>query len=202
MISTSFIITSLIVVLVPGTGVIYTLTTSLSGSRRYAVLAAIGCTLGIVPHLVAAIFGLSAILNASAQVLKVIKILGVLYLLYLGVGLLSTKNVIDIKEGQRENPLKIIGKAVLLNLLNPKLTLFFFSFLPQFVNPEGIAVRTQMTILSLFFMGLTLIVFCLYGLLANLFKQFLIRSPKVTQRIQQSFGLILIGFAGKLALEE
>ncbi len=200
--STSFFVTSLILALVPGTGVIYTITTSLSGSRRQAVLAALGCTLGIVPHILAAILGISAVLNTGAQVYRIIRIIGILYLLYLGVGLLRSKHKIDVSVQSKEKPFAVIGKAILLNLLNPKLTLFFFSFLPQFIEPGSLSARLDMVTLSIAFMGITFVVFCLYGLVANAFRAAIVKSPVLLQRIQQGFGLILIGFAGKLALEK
>jgi len=200
--STSFLVTSLILALVPGTGVIYTITTSLSGSRRQAILAALGCTLGIVPHILAAILGISAVLNTGAQVYRVIRIIGILYLLYLGAGLLRSKNTIDVSVQNKEKPLAVVGKAILLNLLNPKLTLFFFSFLPQFIEPGSLSVRLDMVTLSVVFMGITFIVFCVYGLIANAFRAVIVKSPVLLKRIQQGFGLILIGFAGKLALEK
>ena len=131
MISIGFIITSLVVVLIPGTGVIYTVTASLSGNRRTAILAALGCTLGILPHLLAAVFGISAILHAGRTGSAGNKgSSGCCTFCTLAYGLLRTRGGIDIREGLKENGLKVIGKAILLNLLNPKLTLFFLSFLP------------------------------------------------------------------------
>jgi threonine/homoserine/homoserine lactone efflux protein len=203
LVSLGFILTSLIVVLVPGTGVIYTVSTGMTGSRRCSIVAAIGCTLGIIPHLTAGILGISAILHTSAQIFHVIKIIGVIYLLYLGYGLLTNYNRIEINEGEkREKDLKIIGKGILLNLLNPKLTLFFFSFLPQFVTAKNTKYIYQMLMLSFIFMGLTLIIFMIYGLLANYFKQLFLKSPRIIHRIQQSFGIALIGFAAKLAISD
>ena len=202
MLSAGFILTSLIVVLIPGTGVIYTVTTSLSGNRRSAVWAAAGCTLGIVPHILAGVLGISAIMNTSALLFRVIRILGILYLLYLGTGLIRSRGGIDVQQGAKEDIFRIVGKAVLLNLLNPKLTLFFLSFLPQFVTPHGPDPQYQLILLSLFFMGLTFIVFCIYGLAATAFRRILVSSPIIVDRIQKGFGLILIGFAGKLALED
>ncbi len=200
MISISFLLTSLIVILVPGTGVIYTVSTALSSRKRNFILAAIGCTLGIVPHLAAGILGVSALLNTGAQIFQIIKIVGVLYLIYLGFGLIKNKNLIVVDENKkRENDFKIIGKGILLNLLNPKLTLFFLSFLPQFLVKSSSNYSSQMMMLSLMFMGMTFVIFILYGLLANSFKQVILTSEKITQRIQQSFGVILIGFAVKLA---
>lgn len=203
MVSTAFFITSLVVVLIPGTGVIYTVSAGLGGSRRDSLWAAVGCTLGIVPHLLAGALGLSAVLHAGARIFQIIRIIGALYLLYLGIGLLRDKS--RLKLGEKDTPagvLSLVGRGILLNLLNPKLTLFFFSFLPQFLVEGGRAYLLQMLILSGVFMGLTLAVFVLYGLLANSFKQLLTASPRAVRRIQQSFGLVLVGFAAKLALTE
>ena len=203
MISLSFFLTSLIVVVIPGTGVIYTVSTALAGNRRHYILAAIGCTLGIVPHLTAGILGISALLHTSARIFQIVKIIGVIYLIYLGYDLITNKNKIVLEKGtSKEHDLKIIGKGILLNLLNPKLTLFFLSFLPQFLIESDINYFTQMMILSFIFMGITLVIFFLYGLLANSFKQLIMGSKKITHRIQQSFGVLLIGFAAKLALSE
>ena len=203
MLSIGFILTSLIVVLVPGTGVIYTVSTALAGSRRQSIIAAVGCTLGIVPHLAAGILGISALLHISARIFQIVKIVGVIYLVYMGYNLIKNSNMIDFKDEEyNEKDLKIIGKGVLLNLLNPKLTLFFLSFLPQFLVSSEISYSAQMIFLSLVFMGMTFIVFVLYGVLANSFKRLIQSSRKITQRIQQSFGVLLLGFAAKLAVSE
>jgi threonine/homoserine/homoserine lactone efflux protein len=203
MISIWFILTSLIVVVIPGTGVIYTVATALSGSRKAGVIAAVGCTAGIIPHLAASILGLSAILHTSALVFRIIKIIGIVYLAWLGIGLLRSKGGITVNEGAKEErAFKIISKGVLLNLLNPKLTLFFFSFLPQFIQNREEGYFYQMIILSAFFMGLTLVIFILYGLLAHYFRRFIVSSPRVIRRIQQSFGVIFLGLAVKLALTD
>ncbi|QTL97581.1 LysE family transporter [Iocasia frigidifontis] len=203
MISYGFILTSLIVILIPGTGVIYTVSIGIMGSKRDSIAAAIGCTVGIVPHLIASIVGLSAIFHMSALVFQTIKIVGVVYLLYLGWGMIKNKDGLVINEDSKEkSTLKIIVKAILINLLNPKLTLFFFSFLPQFILNKNLGYIYQMIILSIVFMGLTLIVFILYGILANYFKSLIVTSPKLTLRIQQLFGLVFIGLAIKLVLSD
>ena len=203
MLSASFFLTSLIVVIIPGTGVIYTVSTALSGNKRHFILAAIGCTLGIVPHLTAGILGISALLHTSARIFQFVKIIGVIYLVYLGYDLITNKNRIELKsDTNKGHDIKIIGKGILLNLLNPKLTLFFLSFLPQFLIKSDLDYSTQMMILSIIFMGMTFFIFTLYGVLANSFKQFIMSSRKTTQRIQQGFGVLLIGFAAKLALSE
>src|SRR5256885_6989620 len=135
--SVEFLITSLIVVVTPGTGVLYTLAAALSRGYRASVIAAIGCTLGILPQMAAAIFGLAAVLNASAAAFQTIKYLGVAYLVYLAWITLRQRGPLDV--GSRlasGSAAKVIVTAVLINLLNPKLTIFFFAFLPQFVSPH------------------------------------------------------------------
>ena len=203
MISYGFILTSLIVVLIPGTGVIYTVSTGIIGSKKDSIAAAVGCTAGIIPHLVASIVGLSAIFHTSAFFFSVIKMIGVVYLLYLGVGMIRNKGGFTINERiKEESKLKIISKGILINLLNPKLSLFFFSFLPQFITNNVNGYLYQMIILSVFFMVLTLIVFIMYGVLANYFKSLIAASPNMTRRIQQLFGIVFIGLAAKLALSD
>ncbi|NLK73404.1 MAG: LysE family translocator [Clostridiales bacterium] len=202
MISLEFVLTSLLIVLMPGTGVIYTVSTGITGSRKDSIVAAVGCTAGIIPHIAASIIGLSAIFHTSALVFQVVKMIGVVYLLYLGIGMIRNKGGLQINEGIKESAYMIIGKGVLINLLNPKLTLFFFSFLPQFIDNSANSYLYQMTVLSIFFMVVTFIVFILYGFLANYFKNFIVSSPNVMRRIQQSFGIIFIGLAAKLALSD
>ncbi|WP_028974295.1 LysE family translocator [Spirochaeta cellobiosiphila] len=199
MISWSFIITSFIVVVMPGTGVLYTLSKGLSSAKKDTILAAVGCTLGIVPHLLAGVFGLTALLHTSALLFSTIKYIGVAYLIYLGIGMIRSKGFnVDVKTSSQSS-LGIIGKAVLINLLNPKLTLFFLSFLPQFMASDSSNYEIQMMILSLFFMGITLLVFLVYGLLAHSFKQLFTESSQLMNRIQKGFGLLFLGLAAKLA---
>lgn len=199
MISYGFILTSLVIILMPGTGVIYTVSTGITGSKKDCIAAAIGCTAGIIPHLIASIVGLSAIFHTSALLFHVIKMIGIAYLLFLGFGMIRNNGGLKINEGTKEeNKFKIMTKGILINLLNPKLTLFFFSFLPQFILKENNYLY-QMMLLSIVFMGLTFIIFVLYGLLANYFKTIINSSAKMTRRLQQLFGIVFIGLAAKLA---
>lgn len=168
MINTEFLLTSLVVVLVPGTGVIYTVTTGLVHRWKASVVAAVGCTMGIVPHLTASILGLSAILHMSAQVFQIIKLAGVLYLLYLAWGMWRDQGnlKLDVTD-TKVNGGQIIVKGILINVLNPKLTIFFFAFLPLFITPDVSSPTAQMIKLSAIFMGMTLIIFVLYGILGK-----------------------------------
>ena len=203
MLSVEFLLTSLVVVLVPGTGVIYTVSTGLVHRWKASIAAALGCTAGIIPHLTASILGLSAILHMSARAFQVIKFAGALYLLYLAWGMWQDTGSLKLDRSQpRRNPGQIALKGILINILNPKLTIFFFAFLPLFVLPDAGSPTTQMIGLSAVFMGMTLVIFAAYGVLASAISKYLIQSPKAIRRMQRSFAVIFAGLAAKLALSE
>lgn len=203
MLSTEFLLTSLVVVLVPGTGVIYTVSTGLALRWRASLAAAIGCTAGILPHLTASILGLSAILHMSARAFQVLKFAGSLYLLYLAWSMWRDTGTLKFdRPAQRSNAFQIALKGFLINILNPKLTLFFFAFLPLFVSADATSPTQQMLALSAVFMGMTFVIFALYGILASGISTYLINSPKAIKRMQQSFALIFAILATKLALSE
>ena len=203
MLSTEFLLTSLVVVLVPGTGVIYTVSTGLMLRWRASIAAALGCTAGIIPHLTASILGLSAILHMSASVFQVLKYAGSLYLLYLAWSMWQDKGALKFDQTERKNDaIHIILKGILINILNPKLTIFFFAFLPQFISPDSVSTTTQMVGLSAVFMGMTFVIFALYGIFASGISTYLIHSPKAIKRMQRSFAVIFAALAIKLALSE
>lgn len=203
MIDTEFLLASLVVVLIPGTGVVYTITTGLSLHWRASLAAAVGCTLGIVPHILASILGLSALLNMSAQVFSLLKWAGALYLLYLAWNMWREAGTLEVDpENSETSSAKIILKAIAINLLNPKLTIFFFAFLPLFVSKDAAFPTWEMIQLSAVFMAITFIVFALYGILASAISSYLTSSSKAVRRLQQTFAVILAGFAVKLALGE
>ena len=198
-----FLLASLVVVLIPGTGVAYTITTGLTLKWRASIAAAIGCTLGIVPHILASIMGLSALMNMSARVFSVLKWAGALYLLYLAWNMWREAGALEINQPSTETSFrKIILKAIAINLLNPKLTIFFFAFLPLFVSKDSSSPTREMIMLSAVFMGITLIVFALYGILASAISAYLMNSTKAVKRLQQTFAVILAGFAVQLGLSE
>ncbi len=203
MIKPEFLLTSLLVVLVPGTGAIYTITTGLTLRWRASIAAAIGCTLGIVPHIMASILGLSALLNMSAQVFSVLKLAGAVYLLYLAWNMWREAGTLEIGERSDEiSVARIILKAITINLLNPKLTIFFFAFLPLFTSKNPASSTAELIALSAIFMGITLVVFALYGILASGVRSYLMRSSKAVKRIQRAFAAVLAGFAVELALSK
>ena len=203
MFSIQFIITSLIVVLIPGTGVIYTISTGIVHKRTKSIYAALGCTLGILPHLIACILGLSAIMNMSAQVFGIIKILGSIYLFYLAIitWIYAGKTQLITDKENNKNT-EIVKKGIIINLLNPKLTIFFLSFLPQFIPINTTNSTLSMIILSLFFMLMTLIVFVLYGLFASFISEMVLKSNSIMKNIERSFAVIFAGLAVDLAVSK
>jgi len=203
MIKPEFLLTSLVIVLIPGTGAIYTITTGLTLKWRASIAAAIGCTLGIVPHILASILGLSALLNMSAQVFSALKIAGAMYLLYLAWNMWREAGTLEInKKSTGSSITQIVIKAIAINLLNPKLTIFFFAFLPLFVSKDSASPTLEMITLSAVFMGITFLIFALYGILASGISAYLINSAMAVKRLQQAFAVVLALFAVKLALSE
>ena len=203
MLSAKFLLTSFVVVIVPGTGVIYTVSTGLVLRQRASIAAAFGCTLGILPHLTASILGLSAILHMSARAFQVLKIVGALYLLYLAWSMWRDTGTIKFdRTVEKRNAFQIILKGILINILNPKLTLFFFAFLPLFVSADTASPTAEMLGLSAVFMGMTFVVFALYGILASGVSIYLTKSPMAIKRLQRSFAVIFAALAAQLALSK
>jgi len=202
MVSTEFLLTSLLVVLVPGTGVIYTISKGLSQDWKASLFAALGCTAGIFPHLIVSILGLTYILDLSARIFQVIRYAGALYLLYLAWGMWRDSGSLKLETSLNQlQPGQVVVKAILINLLNPKLTIFFLSFLPLFLNPETGSISHQMIGLSAVFMLMTLLIFSLYGILASKL-QILLQSSLAFRNVQRSFAVLLSAMAVKLAVSE
>ena len=201
--SLDFLVTSLIVVVSPGTGVLYTLATGLSRGGRASIVAAFGCTLGIVPHMAAAILGLAALLHASAVAFQTFKYAGVAYLLYMAWSALREKGALRIdKEVRGRSALQVTVHAILINLLNPKLSIFFFAFLPQFVTSDDVRPVPSMLELSAVFMLLTFVVFVGYGLFAAAIRAHVISRPAVLTWMRRSFAAAFAALGAKLAFAD
>ena len=198
--SVEFLVTSLIVVATPGTGVVYTLAAGLARGARASVVAAAGCTLGIVPHMAAAITGLAALLHTSAVAFGVLKYLGVAYLLYLAWSTLRERGALAVDEPDApRSARKTIGTAVLINILNPKLTIFFFAFLPQFVSSDDPDGLLRMLGLSAVFMAITFAVFSLYGVFAAAVRKQVVERPRVLTWLRRVFAGSFVALSEKLA---
>lgn len=202
MFTSEFLLTSLVVVLIPGTGVVFTVSTGLMHGRLASLYASLGCTLGIVPHLLATVLGLVAVLHTSAIAFQVLKYAGVAYLLYLAVATWRDRSAFSFQEVRRKGAASLIIKAFLLNILNPKLTIFFLAFLPQFVTTDGQSPLGQLFGLSTIFMAITFIVFVIYGQLAHAFRAAVTDSPKVQGWLRRSFAAAFAGLGVQLALTE
>ncbi|MGH3794484.1 MAG: LysE family translocator [Pseudonocardiaceae bacterium] len=200
--SIEFLLTSFLVVVTPGTGVLYVMAAGLSRGIRASVIASVGCTLGIVPHMLAAITGLAAVLNTSAVAFQILKYLGVAYLLYMAWSTLRDKGALVVEENTEPlTATKVIVRGILINLLNPKLTIFFFAFLPQFVSTTESNFLLHLIGLSAVFMLLTFIVFIGYGKFAASIRSHLISRPQVLTWMRRVFagafaalGLSLLAF--------
>lgn len=203
MISVEFLITSLIVVLIPGTGVIYTVSTGITQGRKASVYAALGCTAGIIPHLLATILCLAAIMHTSALAFQTLKYAGVAYLLYIAYATWKDTSAFALENTpSRSTAISLVVKALLINILNPKLSIFFLAFLPQFVTPNSANPLFQLLLLSGVFMALTFVVFVVYGLMAHSFRTTVIESKTVQAWLRRSFAAAFAGLGVHLALSE
>jgi threonine/homoserine/homoserine lactone efflux protein len=198
----TFLLTSFVICASPGTGALFSLSAGLSRGSRAALLAAFACTLGTVPHMVAAITGLAALLHASGVAFAVIKYLGVAYLAYMAWSTWRDTGALSLDGAQPSRPARqVILSGITVNLLNPKLTIFFFAFLPQFVPTGSPHALWHMLGLSAVFMAMTFAVFAVYGLLAAATRERVLRSPRVLARLRQGFAACFLLLSGRLALE-
>ena len=201
--SPEFLLTCLIIVASPGTGVLYTLAAGLARGRRASIVAAFGCTLGIVPHLAAAILGLAALLHTSALAFEIFKYLGVAYLLYMAWMTWRERGALRVEtEVDARSALQVTVNAILINILNPKLSIFFLAFLPQFIAAGEPQPLARMLELSGVFMAMTFAVFALYGIMAAAMRNHVIQRPRVLAWLRRSFAAAFVGLGAKLAFAE
>lgn len=200
--SVTFLVTALLIVATPGTGALYTIAAGLTRGTRAAMLAAFASTLGTVPHILAAITGLAALLHASGVAFETVKYLGVAYLLWMAYSTWRDRGVLTVERSEAAGSRRaVLWAGITLNLLNPKLTIFFVAFLPQFVPADSPYATAHMLALSAVFMALTLVVFALYGACAAALRDQVLSRPKVVDRIRKTFAVCFAGLAGRLAFE-
>ena len=197
--SIEFWLTALIVSITPGTGVLLTVAAGLTHGSRAGVITAVGCTLGVVPHMLAAVTGIALLLSASPVAFAALKWAGVGYLLYMAVSMLRAGRV-TLDESAPHSARRAIVKAVLANLLNPKLTIFFFAFLPQFVNAHDPGASRAMLLLGVLFMGVTFVVFAGYAVAAAAVRDQVISRPRVQRALQRVFAVSFVALGARLAL--
>jgi len=201
-VSAEFLLTSLVVVLVPGTGVVYTVSSAMAGGWHRGVLAAVGCTLGIVPHVVAAMLGLSGVMQAGAVAFEAVRWLGVAYLMVMGISMIRDGGALRL-DGDRQRPgdpaAPVVRRGIVVNLLNPKLTAFFFAFLPQFLDSPPELLDPRLAGLAAVFMVMTLAVFVVYAGASASVRERVLGAPAVMRWLQRSLGVLVVGFAARLA---
>jgi len=201
--SFEFFLTCIVLVLTPGTGMIYTIVCALSEGRRGAILGAIGSTLSILPHIIAAVLGLAALLHASAMAFEVVKWVGVAYLIYIGWKTWSETSMLDLSaEVARTSGRRLIWRGVLASVLNPKLSVFFLAFLPQFVSADAPNPMVEMILLGSIFMGMTFVAFVVIGILVATVRQGVVERPRLLQGLRRAFGGMFILLGARLALVE
>lgn len=203
-VSADFLLTSLVVVLIPGTGVVYTVGSSIGGGRRRGLIAAVGCTLGIVPHLLAAMLGLSGIMQAGSVVFEVVRWAGIAYLVFMGLVMIREAGSVPLDDGEvpAGSAGLVVRRGILLNVLNPKLTLFFFAFLPQFLDTAPGLLDPRLIWLSAIFMLMTLVVFAIYALASAAARDLILAAPATRRWVERTLGAFLIAFAARLALAD
>jgi len=205
--SIEFLLTSLVVAAIPGTGVVYTVSSSIGGGWRRGLFAAIGCTLGIVPHILAAMLGLSAIMQSGAVAFEVVRWAGVAYLIYMGASMIRDGGALHLDDQDDQNASidsmsLVVRRGILLNLLNPKLTVFFFAFLPQFLDTSPAMLDAKLIGLGGIFMLMTLAVFAVYAYASAAIRDRVLAAPVARRWFQRSLGALLIGLAARLALTD
>ncbi|MEM1040949.1 MAG: LysE family translocator [Pseudomonadota bacterium] len=201
--SLQFLVTAFVVVIAPGTGVIYTLAMALGQGHRAAIYAALGCTAGIIPHLLAATFGLAAILHTSALLFQVVKFAGVAYLLYLAWQALHADGALSVQPNrQTERPIVIMRRGMLINILNPKLSIFFLALLPPFLSGDPASATVEMLGLGAIFMTMTFAVFVVYGLFAATARDRLLASDTAMRWLSRGFAAAFVALGARLALEK
>jgi threonine/homoserine/homoserine lactone efflux protein len=201
--SIEFLLTSIVVVLLPGTGVLYTLAVGLGRGFKPSIAAAFGCTLGILPAAIASIIGLAAILHTSAVAFQIVKFLGVAYLFFMAWNILRDGGTLDVREDRTALSInRIIANGVFLNVLNPKLSLFFLAFLPQFVSTDSASATLMLMQLALIFMVLTFVVFVTYGACASLARDYVVSRPSVLLWLRRSFAGTFAFLGLRLALSD
>ncbi|WP_420101506.1 LysE family translocator [Bosea sp. (in: a-proteobacteria)] len=201
--SPEFLLTSLIIVASPGTGALYTIAAGLTRGSRASLLAAFACTLGIVPHLLAAMMGLAALLHASALAFGIVKYAGVAYLLFMAWQTLKEHGALSVDaRPDSRSAWRVLRDGLALNLLNPKLSIFFVAFLPQFIAAEEASPMARMLELSAVFMAMTFVVFALYGAFAAVMRDKVVGRPSVMAWLRRSFAAAFVALGAKLALTE
>lgn len=200
--SPEFLLTAFVVCLAPGIGVIYTLSVAIGGGARAGLLAAVGCTICTALHLGLAMAGLAAVLYTSAVLFQTIKIAGVAYLLWMAWSTLRGGGALDIRPEAPRSAARIVMRGILLNLLNPKLPMFFLAFLPQFLSAGTAGAGGGALVeLGFAFVAMTFLTFALYAVAAGWMRDVVVGSPVAMRWLRRAFAASFAGLGARLAFE-
>ncbi|WP_028585030.1 LysE family translocator [Desulfogranum mediterraneum] len=198
-----FILTSITVILMPGPAMLFVISRGLTGGIRASIYAALGTTAGVSFHLFCAAFGLAVLLQTSALAFTAVKFAGAAYLVYLAIKTLVSKEPLAGPLSQdASSAASIFCQGILINILNPKLSIFFLAFLPQFIDPQPGSVAAQTLILGALFMAMTIVVFIAYAIFSSLLRQRVLSSPRVVKTLRWCFSSVFLALGMKLALSE
>ncbi len=199
----NYLVSSFIVIILPGTGVIYTLSVGLKAGKISSLFAAFGCTLGIVPHILVSLTGLATLFASGGAMTLVVSYAGAAYLVYLAYKTAMTPIDLNLDAGFALSMSKksVVRDGFMINILNPKLIFFFLAFLPQFIDKNRSDVLSQMIYLSTIFVGMTFVVFVQYGLFASFARKYIIQHGAILKFINYLFAALFVLLAIRILLE-
>lgn len=194
-----FIGASVLLIIIPGPDLIFTIAQGMTNGRKAAIITAMGLSLGNIVHTLAAAIGLSLIIKTSVVAFTIFKILGAMYLFYLAFQAIKhRKEKIDMNSYQNSDTSGLFLRGLLMNILNPKVAIFYLTFLPQFVNYNREDVPLQMCILGLIFILLTAIIFSLLGYFSGVLREKLLKNPRFNEHMNVTAAITFIILGVKL----
>jgi threonine/homoserine/homoserine lactone efflux protein len=199
----AFALTAFVIIVIPGPSVLFAIGRSLALGRRAGFLSVLGNSLGIIPLVAAVALGLGFIVAQSVVLFTVIKLVGALYIMYLGVQAIRHRKdgaLTAVADGPKRSAMRMLGQGFFVGISNPKLLVFFVAVLPQFVNFHAGAVPLQMLMLGVVFFVIAVLSDSTWVVLAALARGWFTKSPKNSERLSATGGVVLIGLGGVLAL--
>ncbi|MEZ5125833.1 MAG: LysE family translocator [Thermoleophilia bacterium] len=197
-----FFTASLLLIITPGQDMILVMSRSIAMGSRAGVATAVGVSIGLVGHTILATLGLGALLRASEPLFLAFKIAGAAYLVYLGIAMLRGSALeLSVDAAPRRSFARLVGAGAVSNISNPKIAIFYFAFLPQFIGPQDARPALTILVLGLAFAALTFLVKGPVGLFAGLLSGWLRARPGVQRWIHRGSGAVLIGLGARLVFE-
>ena len=195
---------SVLLSLAPGPDNIFVLTQSALYGRRSGIFITLGLCTGLLFHTTAVAFGVAAIIQTSTWAFTALKLSGAAYLSYLAWQAFKApiERIDDRTQMAAASPVRLYQRGIIMNITNPKVSIFFLAFLPQFTTPEAGSIAVQITVFGLVFLLSTLLIFSLIAILAALIGSWLTRSDKAQKYLNRIAGLVFVGLALKLATSQ